>query len=186
MTQRLLLWERRKQEGLDSTGHSWWQCIPYLAFCFGQHSFSATGYLPGRALHPECTCKGQWNQDTGIIFLNFQCSTLPWTGPLFNKIFSWRGLFQIICLRLGMCRDIRTSQPQRGESQVGEEHSKQAQFISTEISHEILSKIWGKSKRFAWEIHKRFSVSSLVVPKMEEEFSGTVAVKNSKWHDKSW
>ena len=31
-----------------------------------------------------------------------------------------------------------------------------------------------------------YSVSSLVVPKMEEEFSGTGAVKNSKWPDKSW
>ena len=31
-----------------------------------------------------------------------------------------------------------------------------------------------------------YSVSSLVVPKMEEAFSGTGAVKNSKWPDKSW
>ena len=33
---------------------------------------------------------------------------------------------------------------------------------------------------------KIYSVSSLVVPKMEDEFSGTDAEKNSKWHDKSW
>ena len=32
----------------------------------------------------------------------------------------------------------------------------------------------------------KYSVSSLVVPKMEDEFSGTDAEKNSKWHDKSW
>ena len=31
-----------------------------------------------------------------------------------------------------------------------------------------------------------YSVSSLVVPKMEEGISGTGAVKNSKWPDKSW
>ena len=31
-----------------------------------------------------------------------------------------------------------------------------------------------------------YSVSSLGVPKMEEEFSGTGAVKNSKSPDKSW
>ena len=31
-----------------------------------------------------------------------------------------------------------------------------------------------------------YSVSSLVVPKMEEGISGTSAGKNSKWHDKSW
>ena len=31
-----------------------------------------------------------------------------------------------------------------------------------------------------------YSVSSLVVPKMEEEFAGTGTVKNSKWPDKSW
>ena len=30
-----------------------------------------------------------------------------------------------------------------------------------------------------------YSVSSLVMPKMEDEFSGTDAVKNSKRHDKS-
>ena len=51
-----------------------------------------------------------------------------------------------------MCRDIGTSQPQRWKSRAGEEHSKQAQFISTETPHEILSKRWGKSKRCAWEI----------------------------------
>ena len=82
---------------------------------------------------------------------------------LFNKIFSWRDSFQIIltCLRLGMFRDIGTSQPQRWKSRAGEEHSKQAQFISTETPHEILSKRWGKSKRCAWEIHKTQSIGLL-------------------------
>ena len=60
-----------------------------------------------------------------------------------------------------MFRDIGTSQPQRWESQAGEEHSKQAQFISTETPHEILSKRWGKSKRCAWEIHKTQSIGLL-------------------------
>ena len=79
---------------------------------------------------------------------------------LFNKIFSWRDSFQIIliCLRLGIFQDIGT---QRWESQAGEEHSKQAQFISTETPHEILSKRWGKSKRCAWEIHKTQSIGLL-------------------------
>ena len=36
------------------------------------------------------------------------------------------------------------------------------------------------------QIIQIYSVSSLVVPKMEEGISGTGAVKNSKWPDKSW
>ena len=44
MTQRLLLWERRKQEGIDSTGHSWWQ----LRACLGRAE-EGTGGGPPRA-----------------------------------------------------------------------------------------------------------------------------------------
>ena len=46
---------------------------------------------------------------------------------------------------------------------------------------------WDGPSETNWEYFlDKYSVSSLVVPKMEEEFSGTGAMKNSKWHDKSW
>ena len=40
-------------------------------------------------------------------------------------------------------------------------------------------------KKFS-QLAMKYSVSSLVVPKVEEGISGTGAVKNSKWPDKSW
>ena len=49
---------------------------------------------------------------------------------------------------------------------------------------------WESTRRktvCVWIVYSSsYSVSSLVVPKMEDEFSGTDAGKNSKWPDKSW